>query len=109
LRKRPIEMSQPPLRLIVLARDQSSRVQDAWQELAEFLAFDFSVGAIPKFREDWCLEDPLEAVLSTCSTLITLAKVNDMFATNQEVVAEMNKIGAMRKILSDSLYQEQSE
>jgi CTP:molybdopterin cytidylyltransferase MocA len=40
---------------------------------------------------------------------MTLAKVNDMFATNQEVVAEMNKIGAMRKILSDSLYQEQAE
>ena len=30
-------MAQPPLRLIVLARDQSPRVQDAWREMAEFL------------------------------------------------------------------------
>lgn len=30
-------MSDVPLRLIVLARDQSSRVQNAWRELADFL------------------------------------------------------------------------
>ncbi len=42
------------------------------EELAEFLAFDFSAGQIPKFREDWRVEDPLEAVLSTCSTLLSL-------------------------------------
>ena len=44
-------------------------------ELAEFLAFDFNAGPVPKFREDWCLEDPVEAVLSTCSTLISLVNV----------------------------------
>src|SRR5216683_4496418 len=44
-------------------------------ELAEFLAFDFNAGWIPKFHEDWRLENPLEVVLSTCSTL--LAVVND--------------------------------
>jgi ankyrin repeat protein len=47
------------------------------EELAEFLAFDFEAGRIPKFREDWRLEDPVEAVLSTCSTLLSLINVND--------------------------------
>src|SRR5260221_4491060 len=42
------------------------------EELAEFLAFDFEAGQIPTFREDWRLEDPVEAVLSTCSTLLFL-------------------------------------
>ena len=47
------------------------------EELAEFLAFDFKAGPVPKFREDWCLEDPVEAVLSTCSTLISLVNVEN--------------------------------
>jgi hypothetical protein len=47
------------------------------EELAEFLAFDFSTGQIPTFREDWRLEDPVEAVLSTCSTLLSLVNVED--------------------------------
>ena len=45
------------------------------EELAEFLAFDFSAGPSPKFREDWRLEDPVEAVLSTCTTLLSLVDV----------------------------------
>jgi hypothetical protein len=47
------------------------------EELAELLAFDFKVGSIPIYREDWRLEDPVEAVLSTCSTLLTLVNVDD--------------------------------
>ena len=47
------------------------------EELAEFLAFDFNTGHIPRFREDWRPEDPLEAVLSTCSTLLTLVNDHD--------------------------------
>ena len=47
------------------------------EELAEFLAFDFKAGRIPRFREDWRVEDPLEAVLSTCSTLLSLVNVED--------------------------------
>ena len=46
------------------------------EELAEFLAFDFKAGPIPKYREDWCLDDPVEAVLSTCSTLLALVNIN---------------------------------
>src|SRR5580658_8672108 len=45
------------------------------EELADLLAFDFKAGSIPKFHIDWRLEDPVDAVLSTCSTL--LAIVND--------------------------------
>ena len=45
------------------------------EELAEFLAFDFHAGQIPQFREDWRLEDPVEAVLSTCSTLLSVVPV----------------------------------
>jgi Ankyrin repeats (3 copies) len=47
------------------------------EELAEFLAFDFKEGPIPKYREDWRLEDPTEAVLSTCSTLLAVVNVDD--------------------------------
>ena len=47
------------------------------EELAEFLAFDFGAGQIPKFREDWRLEDPEEAVLSTCSTLLSVVTLED--------------------------------
>ena len=45
------------------------------KELADLLAFDFETGSIPEFYEDWRLEDPADAILSTCSTL--LAIVND--------------------------------
>ena len=47
------------------------------EELAEFLAFDFKAGRIPKFREDWRLQDPVEAVLSTCSTLLSLVNFHN--------------------------------
>src|SRR6267142_1573641 len=46
------------------------------EELAECLAFDFNAEPIPKYREDWRLEDPVEAVLSTCSTLLALVNVD---------------------------------
>ena len=43
-------------------------------ELAEVLAFDFDdmSGGIPKLNEDWRREDQERAVLSTCSSLITV-------------------------------------
>ena len=59
--------------LCVAAAKRPLRVE----ELAEFLAFDFKAGSIPRFREDWRLEDPLEAVMSTCSTLLVLVHVDD--------------------------------
>ena len=42
------------------------------KELADLLAFDFEAGSIPNFYEDWRLENPADAVLSTCSTLLTI-------------------------------------
>jgi ankyrin repeat protein len=42
------------------------------EELAELLAFDFEAGSIPKFHEDWRLEDPMHAVLSTCPSLLAI-------------------------------------
>ena len=50
------------------------------EELAEFLAFDFlasTSGGIPKLKEDWRWDDQEEAVLSTCSSLITIVPNGD--------------------------------
>ena len=47
------------------------------EELAEFLAFDFKKGQIPKFHKGWRMSDPVEAILSTCSSLITVVKADD--------------------------------
>jgi hypothetical protein len=46
------------------------------EELAECLAFDFNAGPIPKYREDCRIQDPVEAVLTTCSTLLALVNVD---------------------------------
>jgi ankyrin repeat protein len=44
------------------------------EELAELLAFDFPTfsGGVPTLKEDWRWDDEEEAVLSTCSSLITI-------------------------------------
>jgi ankyrin repeat protein len=42
------------------------------EELAELLAFDFEAGPIPKFHEDWRLEDPIHAVLSACPSFLAI-------------------------------------
>ena len=47
------------------------------KELADLLAFDFEGGLIPKFHEDWRLEDPIDAVLSTCSSLLAIVGAKD--------------------------------
>ena len=50
------------------------------EELAELLAFDFQVstkGGIPTLKEDWRWDDEEEAVLSTCSSLITIIPRDD--------------------------------
>ena len=46
------------------------------EELAEILAFDFDAakGDIPEYHEDWRRKDQEEAVLTTCSSLITIAE-----------------------------------
>ena len=47
------------------------------EELAEFLALNFDAGQIPTLHEDWRPEDPIDAVLSTCSTLLSVVNVDD--------------------------------
>jgi ankyrin repeat protein len=47
------------------------------EELAEFLAFDFEAGLIPQFNEDWRQEDPVDAVLSICSSLLAIVNSED--------------------------------
>ena len=42
------------------------------EELAEVLAFDLTVGGIPKLNADWRWEDQEEAVLSACSSLVSV-------------------------------------
>ena len=45
------------------------------EELAEVLAFDLTAGGIPKLNTDWRWEDKEEAVLSACSSLVSV--IND--------------------------------
>jgi hypothetical protein len=45
------------------------------EELADILAFDFSEGPIPKIRKESQVMNPLEAVLSTCPTLLSIVNV----------------------------------
>jgi hypothetical protein len=50
------------------------------EELAELLAFDFQAttsGGVPTLKEDWRWDDEEEAVLSTCSSLITIVPRDD--------------------------------
>ena len=42
------------------------------EELAEVLAFDLTTGGIPKLNADWRWEDQEEAVLSACSSLVSV-------------------------------------
>jgi hypothetical protein len=45
-------------------------------ELAEILAIEFDTGTLPKYDVDWRPEDAEEAVLSACSSLITIVDMN---------------------------------
>ena len=49
------------------------------EELAEILAFDFeeAKGGTPKLNKDWRWQDRQQAVLSTCSSLITVVEDGD--------------------------------
>jgi len=55
------------------------------EELAEILAFDFKSGAILKFHKDWRLKNPVEAILSACSTLLSVVNVETSHETSRVV------------------------
>ena len=46
------------------------------EEITDLLAFDFEVGPLPEFCEDWRPDDPVEAVLSTCRSLLAVVDVD---------------------------------
>ena len=47
------------------------------KELAEVLTFDFKAEGIPKLDQNWRWEDQEEAVMSACSSLVTIVKDGD--------------------------------
>ncbi|KAN0118153.1 hypothetical protein V8E52_005414 [Russula decolorans] len=47
------------------------------KEIAEVLAFDFNAEGIPKLNQNWRWEDQEEAVMSACSSLVTIVKHED--------------------------------
>ena len=48
------------------------------KELAEVLAFDFNAEGVPKLNAGWRWEDQEEAVMSACSSLVTIVKDGDL-------------------------------
>ena len=74
------------------------------EELAEILAFDFdgAVGGIPKFREDWRWKDQEWAVLSTCSSLITVVGDHDEYFGKCRVV-QFSHFSVKEFLISDRL------
>ena len=68
-------------------------------ELAELLAFDFDVpkGGTPKLNSDWRWGDQEEAVLSTCSSLITVVPDND------SLVVQFSHFSVKEFLMSDRL------
>jgi hypothetical protein len=47
------------------------------KELAEVLAVDFNTGAMPELNSGWRWEDQEEAVMSACSSFVTIVKDGD--------------------------------
>ncbi len=68
-------------------------------ELAELLAFDFDAakGGIPKLNSNWRWEDHEQAVLSTCSSLITIVPAGD------SQVVQFSHFSVKEFLLSDRL------
>ena len=72
------------------------------EELAELLAFDFDAaaeGEIPKFRAAWRLDNQTQAVLATCSSLVTI--VLDWWSGRQ--VAQFSHFSVKEFLISNRL------
>ena len=67
-------------------------------ELAEVLAFDFVAGQIPNLNPDWRWEDHEEAVMSTCSSLVTI--VND--TDKSQVGVDVESVDSSEDTVEDS-------
>jgi ankyrin repeat protein len=77
------------------------------EELAEILAFDFDdvEGGIPKFCADWQLKDQEGAVLSTCSSLISVVDGHDsdVYPPRKCRVVQFAHFSVKEFLLSDRL------
>src|SRR6266702_1000622 len=67
------------------------------EELAEVLAFDLSTGGIPKLIADWRWEDQEEAVLSACSSLVSV------IINNGTRVVQFSHFSVKEFLISDRL------
>ncbi|KAH9012846.1 hypothetical protein EDB83DRAFT_2578207 [Lactarius deliciosus] len=67
------------------------------EELAEVLAFDYSTGGIPKLIADWHWEDREEAVLSACSSLVSVV------VNNGSRVVQFSHFSVKEFLISDRL------
>ena len=75
------------------------------EELAEILAFDFdsAKGGIPNFRVDWRWKDQEEAVLYTCSSLITVVDSYDWEYVGKCRVVQFSHFSVKEFLISDRL------
>jgi hypothetical protein len=73
------------------------------EELAEMLAFEFDAaqGGIPKYRAAWRLDDQTQAVLSTCSSLVTIVDNSDWYRRRQ--VVQFSHFSVKEFLLSNRL------
>jgi ankyrin repeat protein len=69
------------------------------EELAEVLAFDFSGEGMPKLNPSWRWEDQEEAVMSTCSSLVTIVKDKD----NDSRVVQFSHFSVKEFLTADRL------
>ena len=78
------------------------------EELAEILAFDFDAveGGIPEYHADWRWKDQGEAVLSTCSSLITIAEYlgqDDDYSYSSMRVVQFSHFSVKELLMSNRL------
>jgi hypothetical protein len=71
------------------------------EELAELIAFEFDAahGGIPKYRAAWRMGDRTQAVLSTCSSLVTITNERQ---TGRQVV-QFSHFSVKQFLMSDRL------
>jgi hypothetical protein len=75
------------------------------EELAELLAFEFNAtqGGIPKYRAAWRLGDQTQAVLSTCSSLVTIVDDNGFPYYRQAQVVQFSHFSVKEFLISNRL------
>jgi hypothetical protein len=75
------------------------------EELAELLAFEFNAtqGGIPKYRAAWRLGDQTQAVLSTCSSLVTIVDDNGFPYYRQAQVVQFSHFSVKEFLMSNRL------